>query len=86
MNTFSKCAFALVLVTATAIGLSETRSSAMSAREPSSDQTLGKVSTIAASTVTRSLSLTSPSSFSLKAAFNPVPNPAPSGTGGAGSR
>jgi hypothetical protein len=86
MNLFSKCAFTLALVTVTAIGLSGARSFATTVRESVPNQNLGKVSKIAVSTVDSSLSLTSPSLSSLEVAFSPVPNPAPSGTGGSGTR
>ncbi|KAM3098040.1 hypothetical protein ACKFKF_18445 [Phormidesmis sp. 146-12] len=89
MNTFSKIACPLVLVTVTALGVSQARSSLVSIRESNqsgSEQTLEKVGAIVTSKVTSSISLPSHSPFSFNAAFSPSPNPAPSGTGGAGSR
>ncbi|NJR49912.1 MAG: hypothetical protein HC780_10450 [Leptolyngbyaceae cyanobacterium CSU_1_3] len=89
MNAFSKYVFAIVLVTGTAIGLSEFRSASTGAREssqPSSDLTWRSVAALLGSPLGNVSSWVINSQFSPRVAFDPSPNPAPSGTGGSGTR
>ena len=92
MNTSLKCAFATLLVTGTASGLFAAQYLATSIRESAlavRSHALEKVLSGASSTAVRSSNWTHAaiaSHVNIKAAFSPLPNPAPSGTGGTGTR